>query len=375
MKKRVFLTTVAALAVVGAIFGYKFLTLRKAAAAMAAMKRPPATVTTAPATAQNWRSTLSAVGTVESFQGVTLRSEIEGRIVKLALPSGASVQAGDLLVELEAGNEEAQLKSLEAGAKLATAALTRARDLRSTNTNTAVDVETAEANHAQALAAIDNLKATLAKKRIVAPFTGRLGIRQVNIGQFLNKGDAIVTLEAINPAYVDFALPQQELPHLKPGLPVRVSVDAFPDRTFEGQIEAINPRVSDTTRNVRIRAIAPNPDEILRPGLFAQVTIELPSETPVLELPATAIVYSPYGNSLYVVIEKTGANGIKQLVAEQRFVTTGAKRGDQIAILKGLNAGDQVVTSGQMKLRNGSPVTINNTVVPANNAKPHPTES
>jgi membrane fusion protein (multidrug efflux system) len=375
MKKRVFLTTLIALAVVGAIFGYKFLTIRKAAAAMAAMKRPPATVTTAPATAQNWRNTLSAVGTVESFQGITLRSEIEGRIVQLALPSGAGVKAGDVLLELEAANEEAQLKSLEAGAKLAASALTRARELRTTNTNTAVDLETAEANQAQALAAIDNLKATLAKKRIVAPFAGRLGIRQVNIGQFLNKGDAIVTLEAINPAYVDFALPQQELPHLQPGLPVRINVDAFPGRTFDGQIEAINPRVTDTTRNVRVRAVVPNPDETLRPGLFAQVTIELPAETAVLELPATAVVYSPYGNSLYVVAEKTAPDGTKQLVAEQRFVTTGAKRGDQIAIVKGLNAGDQVVTSGQMKLRNGAPVTVNNTVVPANSPKPTPTQS
>lgn len=375
MKKRVFLTTLIALVAVGAIFGYKFLTMRKAMAAMAAMKRPPATVATAPAAAQNWHNTLSAVGTVESFQGVTLRSEIEGRILRIAFESGAAVKAGDLLIELEASNEQAQLKSAEAAAKLAAASLQRARDLRASNTNTAVEFETAEATHAQALAAVENLRATLAKKRIVAPFAGRLGIRQVNVGQFLNKGDAIVPLEAINPAYVDFALPQQELPHLKPGLRVRVRVDAFPDREFTGEIEAINPRVSDATRNVRLRAVVPNADETLRPGLFAHVSIELPGETPVLELPATAVVYSPYGNSVYVVAEKTGPDGTKQLVAEQRFVTTGAKRGDQVAILKGLEAGDQVVTAGQMKLRNGAPVTINNTVVPANSPTPQPAQS
>jgi membrane fusion protein (multidrug efflux system) len=339
------------------------------------MKPAPAAVTSAPATAQSWRETLSAIGTVESYQGVTLRSEIEGRIVNIAFQSGAAVREGDVLVELEAATELAQLKSFEAAAKLAGASLERARDLRRTNTNTAVDLETAEAVHAQALAAVEGMKATLAKKRIVAPFSGRLGIRQVNIGQFLNKGDVIVSLEAIDPAYVDFALPQQDLPQLKSGLSVRVTIDAFPDRAFEGKIEAINPRVSDATRNVRVRAVVPNPDETLRPGLFANVSVLLPAEAAVLELPATAVVYSPYGNSVYVVVEKPLPDGSKQLIAEQRFVTTGAKRGDQVAIVKGLNAGDQVVTAGQMKLRNGSPITINNTVVPTNNPAPKPAQS
>jgi membrane fusion protein (multidrug efflux system) len=375
MKTRIALTTFIALAVVGAIFGYKFYTMKKAAAAMAGMKRPAAAVTTAQAAPQTWRSTLHAVGTVESFQGVTLRSEIEGRILRIAFQSGAVVNAGDVLVELEAANEQAQLKSAEAAAKLAAASLTRARELRESNTNTAVELETAEANHAQALAAVENLRATLAKKRIVAPFAGRVGIRQINLGQFLNKGDTVVTLEAVNPAYVDFALPQQDLPHLQPGLPVRVKIDAFPERDFEGQLEAINPRVSDTTRNVRLRAIVPNPDELLRPGFFAQVTVQLPVETPVLELPSTAVVYSPYGNSVYVVIEKSAPDGTKQLVVEQRFITTGSKRGDQVAIVKGLQPGDHVVTSGQMKLRNGAPVTINNSVTPANSPSPKPAQS
>lgn len=375
MIKRVLLTTLVALAILGAIFGSKFLSMRKAAAAMAGMKPPPATVATAVATAQTWRNTLSAVGTVESFQGVTLRSEIEGRILRIAFQSGAAVKAGELLVELESSEEQAQLKSLEATTRLATATLQRAKDLRANNTNTEVELETAEATHAQALAAVERLRSTLAKKQIVAPFTGRLGIRHVNIGQFLNKGDTIVTLEAINPAYVDFALPQQDLPHLKAGLPVRVRVDAFPEKNFEGRIEAIDPRVSSETRNVRVRAVVPNPDEVLRPGFFAQVSVELPDETNVLELPATAVVYSPYGNSVYVVVEKSGADGAKQLVAEQRFVTTGAKRGDLVSILKGIAAGDNVVTAGQMKLRNGAPVVINNSVVPSSSPTPQPAQS
>lgn len=375
MKKRVFLTTLVALAVFAAIFGYKAHTLRKAKAAMAAVKPMPATVTSATATAETWRETLSAVGTVESFQGVTLRSEIEGRIVKIAFQSGATVQEGAVLVELDTATEDAQLKSLEAAGKLASASLERARDLRRTNTNTAVDLDTAEAGYAQSLAAVEGLKATLAKKRIVAPFSGRLGIRQVNLGQFLNKGDAIVSLEAIDPAYVDFALPQQDIPQLKPGLSVRVTVDAFPGRTFEGKIEAINPRVSETTRNVRVRAVVQNPDETLRPGLFANVAVQLPVETPVLQLPTTAVVYSPYGDSVYVVVEKAGADGTRQLVAEQRFVTTGSKRGDQVAITKGLQPGEQVVTAGQMKLRSGVPVKIDNKTVPSSSATPKPAES
>lgn len=375
MKKRVILTVLVALAVVGGVFWLKTSNMKKAMAAMAAMKRPPATVTTAPAVANRWGETLSAVGTVESYRGVSLRSEIEGRIVKLSFDSGAVVKAGDVLVELEVDTERAQLKSLEAAARLAAASLQRAKELRASNTNTAVEYDTAEAQHAQALAAIEALKATLAKKRIVAPFDGRLGIRQINIGQFLNKGDTIVSLEAVNPAYVDFALPQQELPHLKPGLPVRVTVDAFPNRTFEGRIEAINPRVSDVTRNVRVRAVVPNADEALQPGLFGRVTVDLPVSNEVLELPSTAVVYSPYGSSVYVVAEKTGKDGAKQLIAEQRFITTGAKRGDQVAIVKGLKAGEQVVTSGQMKLRNGVPVSINNSVVPTNSPTPKPAES
>ena len=376
MFTRIALTTVVALAVLAGIFGYKLQSDRRQAAAKAATKRPPATVATAAASPATWSVTLSAVGNVESFQGVVLRSEIEGRIVGLGFDSGQSVPAGHLLVELESDTEQAQLKSLEAAARLAAASLERARELRRSNTNTQADLDAAEATHAQSLAAIEALRATLAKKRLVAPFAGRLGIRSVNIGQFLNKGDTVAALEAVHPAYVDFALPQQEIPRLRPGLPVKVHVDPFPDRVFAGTLEAIDPRVSDATRNVRLRAVVPNPDEALRPGLFARVVVELPGSTPVLELPATAIVYSPYGNSVYVVVEQAPpGGGAKRLVVEQRFVTTGDKRGDRVAILKGLAAGDQVVTAGQMKLRNGVPVVVDNSVVPANSAAPKPAES
>lgn len=371
MNKRILLTAVIALGILGAIFGFKYLQLRQAKAVMAARKPAPATVTTAPAVQERWHTTLHAVGSLESFRGVTIRSEIEGRVVHVAFDSGAVVQAGDVLVEMDTTAESAQLRSNEASARLAELNLVRARELRQNSTNTQADLDAAEATAAQTVAAIEATKATLAKKRIVAPFAGRVGIRQVNPGQFLNKADVVVTLEATDPIYADFSLPQQDVTELRTGLPVKVSVDAFANREFTGIIEAIDPRVNGTTRNLRVRARLANPDETLRPGMFVRVDVVLPEENPVIVLPATAIVYSPYGDSVYVVAkdEKGG------LAAQQRFVRVGLKRGDQISLLDGVKAGEEIVTAGQGKLRPGTPVTINNTVVPTNSPTPKPAES
>jgi membrane fusion protein (multidrug efflux system) len=371
MNKRILLTAVIALGVLGAIFGFKYVQLRQAKAVMAARKPAPATVTTAPAVQEKWRTTLHAVGSLESFRGVTIRSEIEGRVVRVAFDSGARVRAGDVLVEMDTAAEAAQLRSNEASARLAGLNLERARELRQNSTNTQADLDAAEAGAAQAAAAIEATKAILAKKRIVAPFDGRVGIRQVNPGQFLNKADLVVTLEATDPIYADFSLPQQDVAQLRTGLPVKVGVDAFADREFAGQIEAIDPRINSTTRNLRVRASLPNPDETLRPGMFVRVDVVLPEETELIVLPATAIVYSPYGDSVYVV----GKDDKGALVAQQRFVRVGAKRGDQISLLDGVKAGEEIVTAGQGKLRPGAPVTINNSVVPSNNPAPKPAES
>lgn len=370
MKTRILATVVVALGVFGAIFGYKFLQLKQAKAAASARKPVPATVTTAAATSEQWSTTLGAVGSLESFQGITIRAEIEGRIVKIAFESGALVKEGDVLIEMDSASETAQLRSYEASARLTEANLTRARDLQQSNTNTKADLDTAEANAAQAAANIETTRTTLAKKRIVAPFTGRVGIRQVNIGQFLNKGDAVVTLEAVDPIYADFSLPQQNITQLTAGLPVQVSVDAFADREFTGKIEAIDPRVNGTTRNIRVRATLANRDEALRPGMFARINVVLPGDNTVVAVPATAIVYSPYGNSVYVAVTDKGA-----LTAQQRFVTLGARRGDLIALTEGVKAGEQVVTTGQGKLRPGALISVNNKIVPASSATPKPQES
>lgn len=372
MNKRILLTAVVALAVLGAIFGYKFLQIRRAQAAMAARKPAPAVITTAKAIQETWRNTLHAVGTLESFRGVSIRSEIEGRVVRVAFDSGAAVKEGDVLVEMDTATEEAQLRSAEASAKLAAVNLERARDLRKNSTNTQADLDAAEASAAQTVAAIDALKATLAKKRIVAPFAGRVGIRTVNPGQFLNKADLVVTLEATDPIYADFSLPQQDLRQLKPGLPVKVTTDTYPDREFDGVIEAIDPRVNATTRNARLRATLANADGALRPGMFARIDVHLPETRTVVVLPTTAIVYSPYGDSVYVVGQDEKIGG---LAVQQRWVKVGPKRGDLVALLDGVKPGEEIVTAGQGKLRPGAAVKVDNSVVPASSPAPKPAES
>ncbi len=370
MKTRILATVVVALGVLGAIFGYKFMQIRAAKAAMLARKPVPAAVTTAKTLKQHWALTLGSVGTLQSYQGITVRSEIEGRITKVPFESGTRVKAGDVLVEMDTATEAAQLRSYEATARLAELNLQRARDLRQTSANTQADLDANEAAYLQAQANIEATKATLAKKRIVAPFDGRIGIRQVSIGQFLNKGDALATLEAVDPIYADFALPQQNIGQVTVGFPVKVTVDAFPDRQFDGRIEAIDPRITDTTRNLRLRATLPNKEETLHPGMFARVDVVLPGETEVMVLPTTAVVYSPYGDSVYVVGAKDGAP-----VSLQRWVKVGPKRGDLISILEGVKEGEEVVTIGQSKLRPGSLIKVNNQIVPDNSVAPKPAEN
>ena len=374
MKLRIVLTLLTVIVVLGGIFGAKALQIRKASAAAAARRPPPVTVATAQAVPETWTASLEAVASLRSFRGITVRAELEGRVTRLAFESGTAVREGDVLVELDTSTETAQLAGLEAQARLAALSLERARELRRTGTNTPADLDFAENTAQQSLAAIEVLRATIAKKRIVAPFSGRLGIRAVNPGQFLNKGDAIVELESADPIYADFGLPQQELTRLQPGLEVRLQADAYPGRTFTGKIETTSPRVRDDTRNVGVRAVFPNPAEALRPGMFARVSVILPESSTVLVLPASAITYSPYGDSVYVVETETTPEGSREIV-RQRFVEVGPRRGDQTSIRKGLKSGDRVVVAGQMKLRNGAAVRIDNSILPGNQATPKPAES
>lgn len=366
MKKTTIVAALIALAVFGAIFAYKFYVVRKTMLAMAAAKPPLVTVSTATVQEQTWPNTIRAVGSLKSYRGIVVKTEAEGLIRAVPAASGSAVDAGAVLVQLDTSVEDAQLSGLEAQAHLAEINVGRARELRANGTNTQNELDTAETTLQQTRSAVAQLKATIAKKRIVAPFAGRLGIVQVYPGQFLSKGDSIAVLEAIDPIYVDFSQPQQEIARLAVDQPVLLSVDAYPTRTFGGKITALSPRVNDATRNIDVRATLANPDEQLRPGMFARVDVVLAASEHSLVIPAAAVVYNPYGETVYVVTDN---------VAQQRFIKTGATRGDLTQVREGLKPGDIIVTSGQIKLRNGSAVQVNNTLAPDANPAPKPNES
>jgi membrane fusion protein (multidrug efflux system) len=341
--------------------------------ASAPMFMPPTTVTAAPVTAQKWENVINATGSLVAVQGVTVAAETPGKIVKIAFEPGATVKAGDVLVQLDTSTEEAQLRAAEATAALAKANLDRARDLRKSNTNSMAELDAADAQAKQAAAQADTLRAIIAKKTTRAPFGGRLGLRLVNLGQILREGDAITTLQTLDPIYVNFSLPQQRLGQLATGTKVRVTTDAASGDTFDGEINALNSEVDPVTRNVRVQATIDNRGEKLRAGMYANVEVVLPSQTDVLAIPVTAVSYAPYGDSVFVIDEakdpKTGKTG---LVLRQQFVRLGITRGDFVDVVEGLKSGQQVVTSGVFKLRAGMPVVIDNKLAPPVELAPKP---
>lgn len=376
MTKKIILTIVGLLCLVGALAGLKLLQFQTMAAQGAKFAPPPETVTTAEVKLDRWQPTLTAIGSVAAVQGVTVSAETSGTVKAIAFESGATVRAGDVLVELDTAIEQAQLRSAIASADLARANLERARDLRARNLVSAADFDAAEAQAKQTLAQVDNLRAVLAKKTVRTPFAGRLGIRQVNLGQFLDNGAAIVSLQSLDPVYVDFALPQRYLAQLRAGMTVRVATDAFPRQTFAGQLTAISPEVDSVTRNVRLQATLANPQGRLQPGMYVEVTVELPDTEPVLMIPATAVLYAPYGDSVFVLEEKkdekTGKAG---QMLNQKFVRLGPARGDFVVVASGLEAGQTVASTGVFKLRNGMSVVVDNTLAPQPQLAPKPPNS
>ncbi|MEJ2453287.1 MAG: efflux RND transporter periplasmic adaptor subunit [Candidatus Thiodiazotropha sp.] len=339
----------------------------------AEMNMPPETVTADSVHRANWPNTISATGSLVAVQGVTVAAELGGKIVQIAFESGDRVKAGDLLLRIDVSAEEAQLRSAEAAAKLAKINLVRNRDLRANKTVSQADLDTAEANYKQATAQVDNVRAAIAKKTLRAPFAGQLGLRQVNLGQIVEQGTPIVTLQTIDPIYVDFSLPQQRFSLLSPGTEVRVTTDAAPEHTFAGKIIAVNPEIDQLTRSVRVRATLTNQGEQLRPGMFANVEVLLPSEQEVLAIPATAVLYAPYGDTVFVIDEQEDEqSGEKQLLLRQQVVRLGETRGDFVAVTEGLKEGEQVVTSGVFKLRPKMAVVIDNTLAPNAQLSPKP---
>ena len=376
MFKKFALTTIVLVAVVGTLVFAKMTQFAAMGAAGANMVMPAETVTATTAKEQNWETNITATGSVVAVQGVTVASEMAGKISKITFEPGATVAAGDLLVQLDTSTEEAQLRAAEAGAALAKLNLDRAKELREKNTTSQADLDTADAQAKQADASADGIRAVIAKKTIRAPFAGRLGLRLVNLGQILKEGDAIASLQTLDPIYVNFSLPQQRLAELAVGGVVRVTSDAAPGEILEGKITAVNPDVDAVTRNVRVQATLTNADEKLRPGMFASVTVVLPSKENVRVIPASAVLYAPYGDSVFVIDEKKDEKtGATEKILRQQFVRLGTTRGDFVAVVSGLKEGESIVTSGVFKLRPGEAVVIDNTLAPDAQLAPKPNDS
>ena len=334
---------------------------------------PTETVATAVVHEETWPETLSAVGSVSAAQGVNVAPEIAGQVSEIAFDSGAAVKAGDLLVRLDTTSEEAQLRAAEAQADLAKITAARQRKLQADKTVSQSEVDQADAAWKQAAANADNIRTIIQKKTIRAPFAGQLGIRLINLGEQLDVGKSIVSLQSLSPMFVDFSLPQQDFAQLRTGLQVQAVADAYPTNQFAGEITAINPDLDAATRSVRVRAKFENSGELLRPGMFARVTVRLPRENPVLVIPATAILSAPYGDSVFLVIpEKAGSTN---LVVQQAFIRTGRARGDFVSVDTGLKSGDRVATAGIFKLHNGLSVRENNALTPEASQTPTPPNS
>ncbi len=366
-------------AIAGPLFVIKFkgqFPAMAAAGAEAAAHMPPTTVTAAAAEQQTWNDTLVASGSLAAVQGVTVSAEMPGKVVKIAFEPGATVNAGDLLVKLDTSTEEAQLQAAEATAALGKANLQRAKDLRENNTNSPAELDAADAQAKQAMAQAEQIRAVIAKKNIRAPFTGRLGLRLINLGQNLKEGEAITALQTLDPIYVNFSLPQQRLSQLTAGTEVRVTSDAAPGATFEGKINAISPEIDMITRNIRVQATLANGDEKLRAGMFANIQVMLPSDKKVLAIPVTAVLNAPYGDSVFVIDEqKDEKTGKIEHLLRQQFVRVSGARGDFVNITEGLKPGEQVVTSGVFKLRPKMPVVIDNKLAPKAQLDPKPENS
>jgi len=373
MTKRMVLMLLIAGLIFGGIFGFQAFKSYKIKQYLSSQGVPPQTVSTIKAGFQEWQPELSAVGTLRAVRGADLAAEVSGVISAIHFRSGEEVKAGAPLVQLNAATDIAQLESLKANAELAE--LTYRRDQRQLKVQ-AVSQATVDADAANlkvAKARVAEQQALVDKKYVRAPFAGRLGLRAVDLGQYVAPGTKLVTLQSLDPVYVDFSVPQSDLAEVRKGLKVSARTDALPDERFEGTIDAIDAKVDPATRNVQVRAALSNPHHQLLPGMFVTVAVNTGESERHLTLPQSAISFNPYGNTVFVVEEKgKGPDGKPKLVATQRFVTTGATRGDQIAIVSGVKQGETVVTAGQLKLRNGVPVIINNSVQPSNDAAPQP---
>lgn len=358
------------------VYRYKMNQFKAGMEAHAHFSMPPTAVTTLVAKGEKWQPVLNAVGSLRSVNGVDVSTDLAGIVTEIGFESGAPVKKGDLIVKLDTKQEEAQLKSTLATSELARLNLKRQSELLAKRATSQSEYDSAAATADQQEANADQVKALIARKTITAPFDGVLGIRQVNVGQYLDVGKPIVSLQSQDPIYVEFSLPQQDLNKVAIGKSIQVKAAGIEGQTFEGQITAINSKVDEATRNIGVEATLSNKEGKLRGGMFVQVEVLLPAQEGVVAIPASSINYAPFGDSVFLVKEveaKDGKPGGKQAV--QTFVKLGASRGDQVAVLSGVKEGDEVITSGGFKVNSGAPVVIDNTVQPSNNPAPHPPET
>jgi membrane fusion protein, multidrug efflux system len=375
MARRMILTVGVMLVVLTALGFVKFKQVQSAIAAGSSFQPPPEAVTSIVAKQEQWAGTLNMIGTVEAVHGVTVSADLAGIVDRIAFESGQAVREGAVLVELDTRQERAQLASLEAQRDLAKVNFGRQQELVKEGVISRVEYDQATAQQKSTEANVAEIHATIERKTIRAPFSGILGIRKVNLGQYLSSGGAIVPLQSLNPIYVNFGVPQQTAGQIRVGRTLRVTTEDVTGQAFVGRVTAIDSVIDETTRNVQVQATLSNPEGKLRPGMFVQVEVGVGAPQPVIALPTSAISYAPYGDSVYVITDLKDPKGRTYRGVHQQFVKVGGSRGDQVAIITGVKPGDEIVTSGVFKLRNGAAVQVNNKVQPENNPAPKPEDS
>ena len=373
MLKRMVLMLAVVTAIVAALGFRKFREFQ--AAGQADFQPPPEAVTTVVAQHGRWPVTLNAIGTVAAVQGVAVSADLPGVVDRIAFESGQSVQEGDILVQLDTRQEQAQLDAVKAQRELARLNFERLEGLVNEGAISRAEYDRAAADQKQTEAGVGEIHATIARKTIRAPFSGVLGIRLVNLGQYLSSGNSIVTLQSLDPIYVNFGVPQDQAGEMRAGRQVRVRVGDGVGAEFAGEVTAIDSTVDEATRNIKVQATVANPHGTLRPGMFVQTEVMVGAGRSIVALPASAISYAPYGDSVFVLADMKDPNGRTYRGVRQQFVKLGGARGDQVAVLSGVRAGDEVVTSGVFKLRNGAAVVVNNNVQPGNSPAPKPENS
>jgi membrane fusion protein (multidrug efflux system) len=375
MAKRMIVMLTLAVAFIAALGFVKFQQIQTAIAQGAAFQPPPEAITTVKAEQGEWPSTLSVIGTMAAVQGVTVSADLPGTVDRVAFDSGRSVRAGDILAQLDTRQEQAQLAAVEAQRDLARLDFDRMQGLLNERVISRAEFDRAMADQKQTEARVGEIRAAIDRKTIRAPFSGLLGIRQVNLGQYLSAGDPLVSLQSLDPIYVNFGVPQQEAGQVRIGHNIRITAGDMAGLELVGRVTAIDPLVDEATRNVQVQATLANPQGRLRPGMFVQTELALGASRPVIALPASAISHAPYGDSVFVVTDLKAQDGQTYRGVRQQFVKVDGARGDLVAVVSGLNPGEEVATTGAFKLRNGAAVFVDNTVQPASDLAPRPEDN